>query len=363
MVNITILAGGYTSFIASYVFNTDTETLTYLNQYQTGDNPSWIIGHPTNASILYAANEDTPGALQSFVVGDDGALTTVDTIYSGGNGPPYVGPLTTGQIAVADYGSGQASVIATQADGLHFVNGSNTITFPTKDSGPYAGVSEPHMALQVGEEVFVPDRSGDTIWRIGQDGDSAGQWSLHGQIQHPNGTGPRHIRVVDNMLYTVHEFASTLTMQAVPSYPNGTSDIIANVSIIPPNPPSGSSFAGGELLAPPPSTAFPKQYFYASNRNLGTQDPRGDSIAIFENDNNQQLTLVQQVYTGLDQIRGVMVGPSEDGADAYFVAAGVAGTAGVKVFKRTDGGANMTLVATDTTLPTRTSFVLIPQGK
>lgn len=52
MVNFTILAGGYTSFIASYTFNSDANTLTYLNQYTTGDNPSWITSHLTNKSIL-----------------------------------------------------------------------------------------------------------------------------------------------------------------------------------------------------------------------------------------------------------------------------------------------------------------------
>ena len=52
MVNFTILAGGYTAYIASYLFNTDDNSLTYLDQYMTGGNPSWIISHPTNKSIL-----------------------------------------------------------------------------------------------------------------------------------------------------------------------------------------------------------------------------------------------------------------------------------------------------------------------
>ena len=52
MVNFTILAGGYTPYIASYLFNTNDNSLTYLNQYTTGDNVSWIISHPTNKSIL-----------------------------------------------------------------------------------------------------------------------------------------------------------------------------------------------------------------------------------------------------------------------------------------------------------------------
>lgn len=52
MVNFFILAGGYTAYIASYLFDTDNNSLTYLHQYETGGNPSWIISHPTNKNIL-----------------------------------------------------------------------------------------------------------------------------------------------------------------------------------------------------------------------------------------------------------------------------------------------------------------------
>lgn len=52
MVNFTILAGGYSTFVASYLFNTDASTLTLLNQSPTGANPSWITLHPFNSSIL-----------------------------------------------------------------------------------------------------------------------------------------------------------------------------------------------------------------------------------------------------------------------------------------------------------------------
>lgn len=52
MVNFTIIAGGYTSFIATYIFNSDANVLTLAGQSQTGDNPSWIALHPTNNSIL-----------------------------------------------------------------------------------------------------------------------------------------------------------------------------------------------------------------------------------------------------------------------------------------------------------------------
>ena len=158
------------------------------------------------------------------------------------------------------------------------------------------------------------------------------------------------------MVYTIHESANTLTVQEVPSYPNGTSQILSNVSIIPPDPPAGSVFGAAEILIPEPTAEYPIPYIYASNRNIGVQDPRGDTIAIFENVDNQ-LVLRNQVYTGLDQIRGMMSGEQAGyGGGGYIVAAGYAGTAGVKVFKRTEGGANLEEVAVNTVIPTRTAF-------
>jgi len=163
------------------------------------------------------------------------------------------------------------------------------------------------------------------------------------------------------MLYTIHELASDLTLQEVPSYPNGTSEILSNVFIIPPDPPAGSLFAAAEILIPEPTAEYPIPYIYASNRNTGVQDPRGDTIAIFENVDNR-LVLRNQVYTGLDQIRGMMSGEQAGfGGEAYIVAAGFAGTAGVKVFKRTECGGNLEEVAVNTVLPTRTSFVWLNQ--
>lgn len=168
-------------------------------------------------------------------------------------------------------------------------------------------------------------------------------------------------RTTENQLYTIHELASTLTLQDFPAYPNYSTPLIANVSTVPSDPPAGSSFAAAEVLIPLPTADYPIPYIYASNRNVGVQDPRGDTIAIFENVGNQ-LVLRNQVYTGLDQIRGMMHGQQAgEGGDAYIVASGFAGTAGVKVFKRTEGGANLEEVAVNTVLPTRTSFVWLAQ--
>lgn len=160
--------------------------------------------------------------------------------------------------------------------------------------------------------------------------------------------------VLDGVLYTLHELASTLTSQQLPAAPNGTSSLIANLSIIPPDPPSGALFAAGEILIPAVSEKFNGSFVYTSNRNTGVQDPRGDAITIFNRGGAGELDLLGYVYTGLDQIRGVEFFGDDD---QYLVASGVAGDAGVLVFERTGNGGNLTLLTANIEVPTRTSFV------
>jgi hypothetical protein len=68
-----------------------------------------------------------------------------------------------------------------------------------------------------------------------------------------------------------------------------------------------------------------------------------------------KLQLVTRVFAGLDQIQGMQFGGGED--DKYLIAGGVAGTAGVVIYRRVDGGRNLTEVARNTDIPTRTSIV------
>jgi hypothetical protein len=99
MVNFTILAGGFATFVATYVFDSDAGSLTLTQQSETGTNPSWIAPNPANLSILYAVNELNPGGdLQSFTVDAEGKLTLVDTVTTGGNGPTFTVMLSTGEV-------------------------------------------------------------------------------------------------------------------------------------------------------------------------------------------------------------------------------------------------------------------------
>ena len=87
----------------------------------------------------------------------------------------------------------------------------------------------------------------------------------------------------------------------------------------------------------------------------------GDSIAIFEHVNqgqkNEGLVLINQVFTGLNQIRGMEIGNVDNGGEEYLIAGAFSGTGGVAVFRRTEGGQNLELVVRNQDIPTRTSFV------
>ncbi|KAJ7635685.1 Lactonase, 7-bladed beta-propeller-domain-containing protein, partial [Mycena polygramma] len=350
MVKFTIYTGGYTSFIVSYLFDTQTASLTYLNTISTSANPSWLAPHPTNPSIIYATNENAVGALQSYATAPGGGLTLLDEVSSGGNGPAFCWPLSTGQVAIMNYGSGNGEIIPTTAGGKKFDNSTSVLlTFPP----PPGGVSNPHMAYQYGKEVFVPDLGGDKLWRIGQTG-APGNFSIHGLIPHPKGSGPRHMAVLDNSIYVLHETANLLTKQAVPSYPNGTSPFLASVTTLPNDLLANSTYAAAELIIPPVSPVYPQPYLYASNRNIGTvPDPRGDSIAIFE---PGRLAHVAQVFTGLVQIRGMALGVGGVGEE-YVVAMGAV-SGGMVIYKRTDGGRALEEVARNSSAVPRTSAVM-----
>ncbi|KAF7292658.1 Isomerase YbhE [Mycena indigotica] len=350
MVKFTLYTGGYTSFIVSYLFDTQTSALTYLQTIPTSANPSWLKQHPTDNNVIYAVNEVGPlGMLQSYTVTPAGGLSLLDQVTSGGNGPAFCGPLLTGQVAIMNYGSGNGEIVPTSKTGTQFNNSTSTLLSFTPPPG---GTSNPHMAVEHGSEVFVPDLGGDKIWRIGQVGGGAGDFAIHGFIQHPKGTGPRHMAILGSDLFVLHETANLLTKQAIPSYPNGTSPFLANATTVASDSPAGATFAAAEILLP----VTPQPLIYVSNRNIaGTQDPRGDTIGIF---NPSDLSIVKQVYTGLVNIRGMELGLGPTGEE-YLVALGAV-SGGMVIFKRVDGGRNLVEVARNSSAVPRTTVVMLP---
>jgi hypothetical protein len=67
--------------------------------------------------------------------------------------------------------------------------------------------------------------------------------------------------------------------------------------------------------------------------------------------------LINQVFTGLDEVRGMEIGNRDNGGEEYLMAGASSGTGGVAIFRRTEGGRNLELVVRNQDVPTRTSFV------
>ena len=156
------------------------------------------------------------------------------------------------------------------------------------------------------------------------------------------------------MLYTIHEQRSALTQQVIPPAPNGTTGpLIAHFNVTPPGLPDGALMGASEIVLAEASPQFPEPFIYVSNRNVGSAlDPRGDAITIFRVE--PQLELVEYAFTGLLQIRSMALGGPEN---EYLIASGEAGSGGTIILKRTEGGSNLTTVARNTDVPTRTTFV------
>ena len=119
----------------------------------------------------------------------------------------------------------------------------------------------------------------------------------------------------------------------------------------------GAIFAAAEVLIPPPNRVFDSTLVYASNRNTGTSnDPRGDSVAVLSLAPDGTLQIVNQFFTGLQQVRGMQFGGPDD---RFLVASGVVGNAGVIVFERVGQGDQFIQVANNTDIPNLTSFVWV----
>ncbi|KAF7373083.1 Isomerase YbhE [Mycena sanguinolenta] len=359
MVKFTIYTGGYTSFIVSYLFDTQTASLTYLDTIATTPDPSWITPHPTNPTLIYAVNEVAPlGALQVYETTPGGGLTLLDQISSGGNGPAFCAPLSTGQVAIMNYGSGNGEIIPTVNGGTKFDNSTTVlVTFPP----PFNGTSNPHMAYEHGNEVFVPDlvssaetKSGVLVARVAQaTSASTGLFPSLWAQAHVTWLFSTTRSTSCTKLPTSSPHSLSLPTLTAPSPP----EFLANATTVPDDVPAGGTYAAAELLLSPTSLEYPHPYLYASNRNIGgTPDPRGDSIAIFDPISKPELALVKQVFTGLVEIRGMELGLGEVG-ESYLVAMGAV-SGGMVIYKRTDGGKDLVEVARNSSAVPRTSAVM-----
>lgn len=111
-----------------------------------------------------AVNENPKGAVQSYLINSNGALSgPIDTVATEGDGPAFCAQLSNGDVAAMNFGSGNGSFTPTTNDEktkqptLFVKQLTSFVNFPPPSYPPPKNVSNPHMALEYNKEVFVPD--------------------------------------------------------------------------------------------------------------------------------------------------------------------------------------------------------------
>ncbi|KAG9011828.1 hypothetical protein FRB94_007554 [Tulasnella sp. JGI-2019a] len=379
--SFTLITSGYANLITSLLFTLagsgTSGSLTQTSQIAGGSSPSWIALSPTNSSVFYTNQEATVGQILSFTIAADGSLAQHNAASTGGAGPAHFAVLQAGnEIVAANYDSASLADIMLGTDPTVFQTSmrkmrkrassqtshkKNVVAYQGpittfSGSGPNADsqtAPHPHQVYEyiTGQELLVPDLGSDRTWRLTRSPTGSG-WVISGAIVHPAGSGPRHC-VVDNSsnVYTVHELSNTLTQHTLPPIASGQeSQLVATLPVIPSGA-SNTTLAAGEVLLSKLNCLYPTQYIYVSNR-LDT-NPEGDSVAIFS---LNPLTLVTQVRTGVQNIRGMALG----GANGEYLVLGGQTSGGVVVYKRDNGGASLTELARYADLEQVTTMVLIP---
>jgi 6-phosphogluconolactonase (cycloisomerase 2 family) len=117
---------------------------------------------------------------------------------------------------------------------------------------------------------------------------------------------------------TQHTFPAISSRQAP--------QLVANISVKPPDAPANAQMKAAELLYAPSVTSGASPLLYASNRD--ENNAQGDALAVFET--TPSLKLVKHVRTGLRHLRGVaFLGENKE----WIIAGGMNG-GGIKIFKR-----------------------------
>ncbi|MFJ5425251.1 lactonase family protein, partial [Enterobacter sp. CER55] len=214
---------------------------------------------------LYLASEVEQGVVQALRVGDNGELSELSQVASGGAGPVYLSLTPSGQhLLVANYVSGSIAVLPVNADGslgdatdTHQDQGEPGAAKPaaavegsfaiSDHNGPHA-----HMiaADPSGKYVFSTDLGLDRIYQYRFD-DRTGKLTPNDPpfiSASSKGAGPRHFVFTPkgDALWLINEEASTLTRYTVNT--NGTLKEGKTVSALPEGY-KGTSFAAGLALS------------------------------------------------------------------------------------------------------------------
>jgi 6-phosphogluconolactonase len=288
-------------------------TLQAVGVVQGVRNPSYLAVHP-NGRFLYAVNElkafdgAVGGSASAFAIDRaSGNLTPLNVVPTHGTDPCHLAVDPSGRhLLVANYGSGQVTVLPVRADGTlgrasQVVQHVGSSVHPQRQAGPHTHCVAVDAA---GTFVLVADLGLDQIVVYRLQAEQDVPLPYHTSCASVPGAGPRQIVVhpKGDTVYAINEIASSVTVYSYDARV-GRLDRRQTLSTLP------ADFVGansGAALQITPSGRF----LYASNRG-------DDSLAIFRVDpGNGELQPVGHAATGGATPRDFAIS-----ADGQFLAA------------------------------------------
>lgn len=307
----TVYAGTYTTSTKSegiyiYRLNSSTGELKHFKTVKGVVDPSYLA-IDRKRRFLYAVNEvskfegQPSGAVSSFAIDrNSGDLTYLNQKATKGASPCYVTQDRTGRfVLVANYESGNASVLPIKADGtlgeaVSVVQHSGSSINRDRQLGPHA-----HCILmdKANRYAFAIDLGIDkiVIYRFNE---KDGSLINHGAIATKPGSGPRHLTFhpSNRFAYVINELDSTMAAYTYDSK-RGVLNPQQTISTLPQDF-SGESFCADVHVSPN------GKFLYGSNRGH-------NSIVVFAIDpKSGQLTLVEHVSTGGNWPRNFVIDPT-----------------------------------------------------
>ena len=304
-----------------HLFEVDRETgaLVAREVYEMGNSPS-ALAFNGDRTRLYSANEterigeNEAGSVSAFAVDpDDGSLTLLNWVNSGGKGPAHLSVHPSGKyVLVANYFGGSIAVLPILADGRL-----GEATDVEKDSGqvgPTVATNAPpgsfafsghdqvhaHMIESDPSVRFVlhVDLGLDRIfvWKFDSDDGLLSPNDPHATML-PPGDGPRHFHFHPNRrwLYSLQEEGSPVVLFDYDGERGRLSER-QTISILPPGY-AGSNFCSGIRVSED------GRFIYVGNR-------LHDSIGIFEVGEDGELSWVADEWTRGNYPRSFNFDPS-----------------------------------------------------
>jgi 6-phosphogluconolactonase len=273
--------------IYRFELNTESGALTGGELAAEAKNPTFLALHP-NGKFIYAAMENSGGAVGAFAIQPDGKLKLLSQHPSKGAGACHVWVNdAASHVFVANYGGGSVAALPIQTDGsvkeaTGFVQHEGSSVNPKRQEKPHG-----HAIYTHGKHpfVYVCDLGLDKvlIYRLGANGELIPNDPPFAMV--PPGSGPRHMAFTPDgaFAYVINELLNTVSVFKHDAV-KGSLTAVQVIPTLPPDFTQGSSTA--EIFVHPNG-----KFVYGSNRGH-------DSIVVYAIDQaTGQLTLVEHVST------------------------------------------------------------------